>query len=332
MPVLALALEVAAVILVLLYLKNNFDYILHNLSAVLRHKNDLFLGIEGRLQYVQESTHALVNSVDAEAALYEITRELSKSIEETDILNIFKERIGAIFDVSGCVFTDERSLENPEGYSFFRVICANPKIKYFALNDCGKVDRAKMTVLINQLELSLKRYELYSEIQKLSITDGLTGMYVRRYFEERFEQELSRSRLNNLRLAFLLMDVDNFKSYNDTYGHVAGDAVLKEMAKIIKYSLRQIDMCARYGGEEMCLMLPETSREGALLVAERLRLGIEAVELEVFDESLKMTVSIGVSVYPNDGETVNALIDKADKALYQAKAAGKNRVCASGGK
>ena len=123
--------------------------------------------------------------------------------------------------------------------------------------------------------------------------------------------------------------MDNFKTYNDTYGHITGDAILKEIAKILKYSLRQIDMCARYGGEELCILLPETDREGSLLVAQRLRLSVEEARIRVFNENIRCTVSIGVAGYPDDAQSPNGLIDQADKALYQAKAQGRNRVCSN---
>lgn len=187
-----------------------------------------------------------------------------------------------------------------------------------------------MTTLLSQLELFLKRSQLYREIQELSITDGLTGVYVRRYFLERLKEELSRANISGSTLSYILLDVDKFKNINDTYGHIVGDAVLKGIAGILSQSLRSIDMCARFGGEEFCLMLPETTKEQAFAVAERIRLRVEEAKIMAYNESLACTISIGIASYPDDAEQANALIDKADKALYRAKAQGRNRVCVAG--
>ncbi|HAH19931.1 MAG: hypothetical protein A2Y00_08460 [Omnitrophica WOR_2 bacterium GWF2_43_52] len=289
-------------------------------------KRDLLEVIGTRLQYAQESNAKIAASVEMESALYEVTKELSKPLEEEDILNTFREKITALFNLSEAEF-----VESPDasGKSVFR-ISANQKTYYFAVRDSVSVNRVKMMVMVNQLELFLKRAELYREIQELSITDSLTGVYVRRYFMERFKEEQVRAKQNNLALSFLIIDVDNFKTYNDTYGHITGDFILREIGRILSGSLRQIDMCARYGGEEFCIMLPETIKEKAYLVAERIRLNMEKARISAFHERFNCTISIGVSSYPEDAEQISRLIDKADKALYIAKAKGRNRVCAFG--
>ncbi|MDD5633852.1 MAG: GGDEF domain-containing protein, partial [Candidatus Omnitrophica bacterium] len=111
--------------------------------------------------------------------------------------------------------------------------------------------------------------------------------------------------------------------------HLVGDAVLKKISERLKKSVREVDMIARYGGEEFCVVLPETAKEFALTVAERLRRSVEAEQIKAFDEGIKMTISIGVSTYPEDGDNVEVLIDKADAALYRAKRKGRNSVCAA---
>ena len=158
----------------------------------------------------------------------------------------------------------------------------------------------------------------------MAIMDGLTNIYVRRHFLERFDEELKRARGHGLELTFMIVDVDNFKSYNDTYGHLVGDAVLKEISSIIKSNIREIDLVGRYGGEEFALILSETSKETAYQVGERIRQIIENNKFKAYDEVLKLTISIGISGYPADGDARDSLIDKADMALYEAKRKGKN--------
>ena len=331
MPVLILLIQTLAAAYLAFWLKTKLAVGFGRLIYARQIKDELLKNIDSRIKYTQEHNQELADSLELEYNIFDISRELSYWIEEKDILEAFKAKICSAFKINQAIFLPNSSLEEPDhSFSVFAVSASAGRRLRLALKDFHKIDRSKMSVLINQLELSLKRYGLYSEIQKMSITDSLTALFVRRYFSERLEQELIRSAHNNFNLSFLLIDVDNFKSYNDTYGHITGDAVLREIAKIVKYSLRQIDMCARFGGEELCAMLPETSKEGAVLVAERIRLSAEEAEINVFDEKIKITVSIGISTYPADGRAANSLIDKADTALYQAKAKGKNQVRAFG--
>lgn len=332
MPVLILLIEALAAAYLAFRLKTKLKLGYGRLIYTRQLKDDLLKNIDNRIKYTQEHNQELTNSLELEYNIFDISRELSYWIEEKDILAAFKEKICSVFKINQAIFLPNSSLEELDhSFSVFTVSGAAGRGAWrLAVKDFHKIDKSKMSILINQLELSLKRYSLYSEIQKMAITDSLTGLFARRYFSERIEQELLRSAHNNFNLSFLLIDVDNFKSYNDTYGHITGDAVLKEIAKIVRYSLRQIDMCARFGGEELCAMLPETSKEGALLVAERIRLSAQEAEINVFDEKIKITVSIGISTYPADAGAVNSLIDKADTALYQAKRQGKNQVRAFG--
>jgi diguanylate cyclase (GGDEF)-like protein len=121
--------------------------------------------------------------------------------------------------------------------------------------------------------------------------------------------------------------VDHFKEFNDRYGHLVGDALLVETADTIKENLRQIDLLGKYGGEEFCVILTETDLDSAKFAAERIRQAIETKTVSVYDESLKITISIGISAFPDNAEDLNSLIDKADSALYKAKEQGRNRVC-----
>jgi len=159
---------------------------------------------------------------------------------------------------------------------------------------------------------------------KLSNIDGLTELFNHRAFHERMEKEIYRAQQYDLNFSLIILDIDNFKKFNDAYGHLVGDRQLKAIAKILRFILRETDFIARYGGEEFAIILPETPLEGAAAAAERLR---SAVEKQDFGEGLTSTISIGVGAYPDHGVKKNDIIDRADKALYEAKKKGKNRVC-----
>ncbi len=190
------------------------------------------------------------------------------------------------------------------------------------------IDREKFIILATQFALELKKVLLYEKVDELAITDSLTGLYVRRYFLERMTEELQRSKRYKFKFAVLMIDVDNFKKCNDTYGHLVGDIILRDVARIIKQNTREIDLAAKYGGEEFCLVLTETAREEAKTIGERIRVKVEENVFKAYDETLKITVSIGISIYPGDSVDRDELIEKADRALYSAKNAGKNVVYA----
>ena len=191
----------------------------------------------------------------------------------------------------------------------------------------SKADFDRFLIVAMQLALEMKKVLLYETVEMLAITDGLTGLYARRYFFERFNEELSRSKRQDLKFSFLMIDIDDFKNCNDTYGHLVGDLVLKDVARIIKENVREIDLAARYGGEEFSLILPETDSKRAMLVADRIRKRIEENIFSAYEEKLKITVSIGLAVYPEDSQEALDLVEMADKALYVAKSSGKNIVC-----
>lgn len=181
------------------------------------------------------------------------------------------------------------------------------------------------SILAEQLSLEIKKINLYEKVQELAITDGLTAIYVRRHFLERFTEELARSKRHNFKLSVLMIDLDHFKPCNDTYGHLVGDMVLKGIAKIMKDSVRQVDLVGRYGGEEFILALPDTDRNSALIVADRIRQGVEKHKFEAYDETISMTISVGIATFPENGDNIQGLIEKADQALYKAKEEGRNR-------
>ena len=160
----------------------------------------------------------------------------------------------------------------------------------------------------------------------MAVTDALTGLSVRRYVMEHAAEELQRATRHGLPLSIVMADLDLFKSKNDTYGHLVGDAVLRDVAHLLHQNLREIDLAARYGGEEFLMVLVETGPSQAMPVAERLRQLVEVQPIRAFDETLQQTISMGLACFPEDGRELQQLIDRADEALYAAKQAGRNRV------
>jgi two-component system, cell cycle response regulator len=156
-------------------------------------------------------------------------------------------------------------------------------------------------------------------LEIMAITDALTGVSNRRYFDMRYPEELERAARYGFDLSCLMIDIDHFKSINDTYGHATGDIVIREVAAVIKSKMRSIDFVARYGGEEFCALLPETDIGAALHIAERIRDAIEALDLG--DSRPRVTASLGAAAGVTDD-----LVENADKALYEAKRRGRNRV------
>lgn len=189
-------------------------------------------------------------------------------------------------------------------------------------------ERDRLQVIANQSSLTLQNALLHEELERLSVTDRLTELYNHGYLLQRLDEELGRAARFGHRLSVIMMDIDDFKQFNDTYGHPRGDQVLKVVSGIIRQNLREIDVAARYGGEEFVLVLPETDAEGAVRVAERIRQSMESYEIEVDHTGARdrRTVSLGVATYPLHGQTVARLIDAADRAMYEAKRQGKNKV------
>jgi diguanylate cyclase (GGDEF)-like protein len=217
----------------------------------------------------------------------------------------------------------------------FPLIVENKLIAAYIVNGGTLNDFPKFSIIASQLALQIKKIKLYEDVKELSITDGLTKFFLRRHFTERFEEELKRSIKYGHNLCVLMIDVDHFKEYNDNYGHLVGDATLREVANIVRDNIRKVDLTGRYGGEEFILVLPETNKEGGIDAAERIRSSVARKSLKVYDEETKITISVGMSAFPADvkvscksysSEIMDALIKKADENLYRAKQDGRNRV------
>jgi len=183
-----------------------------------------------------------------------------------------------------------------------------------------------LTRAFNTLMSRLREKEAHGELEKLSLTDSLTGLYNRRHLMGTLASEVQRSRRLRRAFSVMLADVDRFKQYNDTYGHLAGDAALVKIAEVFRKTTRQVDCVARYGGEEFVVMLLEANLETAALVAERVRSRVAEQDLGEGN----LTLSIGLAEYPDGGETPEELIATADAAMYKAKNAGRNQVVVGG--
>jgi diguanylate cyclase (GGDEF)-like protein len=189
--------------------------------------------------------------------------------------------------------------------------------------------------LLTRVKSLLRIKQLYEELEtakerlrQLSITDGLTGLYNHRYFKEHLDQELNRARRHNLHVSLAMADIDFFKKYNDTYGHPAGDVLLSAVGHLFRDNIRKIDLAARYGGEEFSLVLVETNKHAAGIVAEKIKKLIAEHPFESANGNggHRITISMGVATFPEDASTSDELIKIADDRLYRAKDNGRNCV------
>ena len=193
-----------------------------------------------------------------------------------------------------------------------------------AENDLRKArDKLELDVKNRTLELVTAN----NKLKELSFTDGLTGLYNHRYLMERLEAEYHRAKRYNHGLALIMIDIDHFKKMNDSFGHPCGDLIIKNIASLLKKNIRNTDLVARYGGDEIAIILPETKKSTAVEVSKKLRQKIEVHPVTCKNRTVKVTASIGVAAIPTDGvENWEGLLHAADNALYQAKNAGKNLV------
>jgi diguanylate cyclase (GGDEF)-like protein len=188
-------------------------------------------------------------------------------------------------------------------------------------------ERELFHYLAEQAAVSIENVGLHETVERQAVTDELTGLFNRRRFQEAMATEVERSKRFGQPVGLVLLDLDDFKAVNDTYGHQQGDLVLREVARVLRETSREIDEPARYGGEELAVVLPGTDLEGAYNLAERVRAGIEELALPLLDGdgSLRVTASFGVATLPGSADDMRELVAAADEALYRAKRAGKNR-------
>jgi len=195
-------------------------------------------------------------------------------------------------------------------------------------NAFSEKDQRMLLVVARAAGMALENAMLHQKMEEMSITDELTGIYNYRYFSEKLKEEQRRAARYNLPLSLIMLDIDWFKKFNDTYGHEVGNVVLKGITSVVKNCIRDVDVFCRYGGEEFVIILPQTPQSEVAPIGERIR---HSIETSTFGgdniPGLKVTVSVGVTSFPENGKPEEELLSIADQALYRAKGSGKNVVC-----
>lgn len=263
--------------------------------------------------------------------LYDLTREITKTFDEDEAFRSFKRALNKQMSVDDCRLVEgfsDQSTDFPsfKGYKFFPLKSKRVVLGELAYRGVATADEEVFSILAHQFALALRRIKLYKEVESMAITDSLTRLRTRRHLSGRFAEEFARAKLRNVPLSVLMLDVDHFKRVNDQYGHLTGDMVLREVGRVITQSTREIDIAGRYGGEEFCVILPDTDKTGALQVAERIRSALADQKIKAYDTMLHVHISIGAATFPEDAQAMEEMMDKADWALYRAKKLGRNRV------
>ncbi|MCL0061283.1 diguanylate cyclase [Thermodesulfovibrionales bacterium] len=272
--------------------------------------------------------YKVIAAASAEEALEKI-KETPFEVIITDLmlpgingLEVLRKIKKMNFDISVIVITGYATVET-----------AVKAIKEGAYDYISKpFDTAEIKIVVGRAierQVLIRGVKEKEHYKKLSITDGLTQIYSHRYFHELLYREIMRARRYFHPLSLLMIDIDDFKSYNDAHGHLVGDKLLKMVAAVLSREVREVDSVARYGGEEFGIILPEMDKKGASLLTQRLRGAIEKTKVdgEEIMPSGCLTISIGVSSYPDDAASREELIQRADEALYEANHLGENRVC-----
>lgn len=248
--------------------------------------------------------------------------------------NWFKRKCNPVFALATPVFLIWEQRDYLFKFDTSRPVTSNADYMYQnitimpLLNDQGKAE--KLCILIydatDQAINKLRVEGLNAQLQTISRVDGLTGLYNRRYWQERFEHEFKLSIRNKSCVTLIMLDIDHFKAVNDTYGHQTGDEVIRNIADIIRQATRGTDIAGRYGGEEFVILLPDTSCENAITVAERIRKAVMGTLIKYEHHELKYTCSLGVADLHGAYTKSQEWVEAADQALYAAKEGGRNKV------
>ncbi len=277
----------------------------------------------------------LLHVADKISSIYHGTNGNKKSIEVHKLLNraykMGNEQIDKLIDDVGAQareVMDLFSVDPGEIKPFSQLIQeANDELQRLNFTyDQVVLELKQAKIKAEQMALGLKQAN--DKLRELAFRDELTGLFNHRYFQEVFEAEIERSIRYKHPLSFFLLDIDFFKKVNDTYGHLAGDQVLREVGQTMRKLVRNSDIVARYGGEEFAIVLPETGVAGARVLAQRIRRGIEQLKIAFGDQVISVTVSIGITCTDMDETELEraALIESSDNKLYEAKRTGRNRV------
>ncbi len=314
-----------------------------SLSSMLSLDEVTDLLLENALDIVGKSESALLFMVDTQKQELNLVASKTGSgfekikTKKGDLLDdwVFKQR--------RCLLVEDIRKDfrfggkGPEEYQrSFRSIISCPLIEEKKVTGIVRLEHSRpynynsedlklLDVLCDLGAASLENARLYGQTLELAIKDGLTGLYLRRFFLDRFKEELSRSLRNDLDFSLLILDIDDFRNYNDKYGHTAGDIALRTISRVLG-GFEDSGIVSRYGGEEFAILLPETSNKKAKRIAEDIRSAVKEETIELRRVKTNVTVSIGVATFPEDGKMEDQLILKADERLYQAKREGKDRV------
>ena len=301
---------------------------------------------EGREHNKGRVCKSIVNRVMKEAKALMITNParkkvdgFSRSVESERRISVICVPLVTKKEIRGVIYV--RSASTPQGFRKDDLLFINHlghpaalAIENTLLHEKNRRSEEALETARGELETKVKErtlelMEANRKLNELSVTDGLTGLFNHRYFMRALETEYRRAIRYKRSLALLLLDIDHFKNVNDTYGHPCGDLVLKELAALLKGCLRGTDVAARYGGDEIAVILPETTESKASEVAEKLRRRLEKSSFEWEGSSFSLTCSIGVSAVPEANiDYWNELLYSADKSLYRAKGKGRNHVIA----
>jgi diguanylate cyclase (GGDEF)-like protein len=202
------------------------------------------------------------------------------------------------------------------------VICVGSRDQRHSLEE----ETQLFELIASQIGIAIDHALLYEKTVEMAFTDGLTGLYNRRYLFEEFTRELSRANRNQTRFSIISMDLDNLKAINDRYGHNYGDLLIKSFGEIIKKISRKTDIGARMGGDEFVLLLPECDYLQADTIAQRILTDANSRKLAVKTDTVNISVSVGIAGYPAHGDTIEDILNRADNAMYEAKKSGRNKI------
>jgi diguanylate cyclase (GGDEF)-like protein len=278
----------------------------------------------------------LMVSIKYPATEYDLAAFKSKTIDayyELSGYKIILEKVSLNRTNGPAILASEKEREKDVINSFY-CLPLNIKNKNLGLlavshsesNAFGPEEKKFISIISDESSIAINNAALHKKIKNLSITDGLTGLYCYRFFQSKLDEELTRAQRYQEPLSLVMIDIDGFKSVNDSHGHLAGDKILREISAILKSFCREVDIVCRYGGEEFIIILPETDKEGGFYLAERLRKAIKDREFKSpKNEPIRLTVSCGVASFPDSAKKKDELVKKADDALYRSKDEGKNK-------
>lgn len=305
-------------------------------NAMLEKSLQLLDAEQGSLMFLDDNQTELV--IEAKKSRSDMVKEKMRVKKEGCIADIVFQN-GESLLVEDIESDPRIKKQNSPRYKTKSFICVPIKIDNMVagvlnLSDKGKNatfskdDLYLIQSFIKNISLVIERNILQKkskDLEKLSITDPLTGIYNRRYLNTRLLDEITRYNRYKHPFSFMLLDLDKFKLYNDTYGHISGDRLIKDLAKLVENSLRTIDIAARFGGDEFVAIFPQTPKKDAIQITNRIKEKIDA-SINIDHGKIPLSVSIGLATYPDDASSIIELIEKTDQALYLAKKGGGNRV------